>query len=132
MHPTKMEGFNNKRSQGNWKIGITGGTVVTDNSEGFPPNGMGHDDTEYYGGYLIAESILKKADAELIADAGTTANKCGLLPSEILKQRDELLEACKAAKIDTEMLLDETADFTRENLQSTIDLLDRAIKNATV
>ena len=38
-------------------------------------------------------------DAQLIADAGTTANKCGLLPSEILEQRDELLEAFKSMNI---------------------------------
>lgn len=34
-----------------------------------------------------------KANAKLIADAGTTANKCGLLPSELLEQRDSLSEA---------------------------------------
>ena len=34
-----------------------------------------------------------KANAELIADAGNTAQKCGLLPSELLQQRDELKEA---------------------------------------
>lgn len=40
------------------------------------------------------------ANAKLIADAGTTTNKCGLLPSELLEQRDELLEACiKASEI---------------------------------
>lgn len=33
------------------------------------------------------------ANARLIADAGTTANKCGLLPSELLDQRNDLLEA---------------------------------------
>ena len=36
--------------------------------------------------------------ARLISDAGNTAQKCGLLPSELLKQRDELLEALKEAK----------------------------------
>ena len=30
------------------------------------------------------------ANAELIADAGNTANKCVMLPSQILAQRDEL------------------------------------------
>ena len=39
--------------------------------------------------------IANIKDAELIADAGNTAQKCGLLPSELLKQRDELLEALK-------------------------------------
>lgn len=34
----------------------------------------------------------REANALLIADAGTTANKCGLLPSELLRQRDELRE----------------------------------------
>jgi len=33
--------------------------------------------------------------AVLISDAGNTYQKCGLLPSELLKQRDELLEALK-------------------------------------
>lgn len=33
-----------------------------------------------------------KAISVLIADAGNTAQKCGLYPSELLKQRDELLE----------------------------------------
>lgn len=35
------------------------------------------------------------ANAKLIADAGNTAIECGLLPSELLKHRNELLEACK-------------------------------------
>lgn len=33
----------------------------------------------------------------LIVNAARTAQKCGLLPSELLKQRDELLEALKEA-----------------------------------
>ena len=32
---------------------------------------------------------------KIVLDAGNTAQKCGLLPSELLKQRDELLEALK-------------------------------------
>lgn len=36
-------------------------------------------------------------DARLIADAGTTANKSGLLSSELLEQRDSLTEALKHA-----------------------------------
>ena len=34
-----------------------------------------------------------QANATLICDAGNTAQKCGLLPSELLQQRDELREA---------------------------------------
>ena len=37
------------------------------------------------------------ANTALIADAGTTANLCGLLPSELLKQRDELRGALEIA-----------------------------------
>jgi len=33
---------------------------------------------------------------ELFCDAGNTAQKCGLLPSELLRQRDELREALAA------------------------------------
>lgn len=33
------------------------------------------------------------ANAQLIADAGTTANICGYLPSELLEQNKDLLEA---------------------------------------
>ena len=42
--------------------------------------------------------IANKKDAELIADAGNTAQKCGLLPSELLQQRDELREALAEQK----------------------------------
>jgi hypothetical protein len=34
-------------------------------------------------------------NTRLIVDAGNTIQKCDLLPSELLKQRDELLEALK-------------------------------------
>lgn len=42
----------------------------------------------------IRENYSKQVEsnAKLIADAGTTANKCGLLPSELLEQRDEMLK----------------------------------------
>ena len=35
------------------------------------------------------------ANAMLIADAGNTYQQCGLLPSELLEQRDELLQTLK-------------------------------------
>jgi len=34
-----------------------------------------------------------QSNAILIIDAGNTARKCGMLPSELLRQRDELREA---------------------------------------
>jgi hypothetical protein len=39
-----------------------------------------------------------KVNAKLISDAGTTASKCGLFPSEILAQRNEMLEALMIVK----------------------------------
>jgi N-acetylglucosamine-6-phosphate deacetylase len=38
------------------------------------------------------------ANATLIADAGTTYNRTGLLPSELAAQRDELLEVLKRVR----------------------------------
>jgi len=35
-----------------------------------------------------------EANAELFKDSIETANKCNLLPSELLEQRNELLKAC--------------------------------------
>ena len=44
------------------------------------------------------------ANADLIADAGNTAQKCGLLPSELLEQRDELLKALQAVVLQNGMI----------------------------
>jgi hypothetical protein len=59
-----------------WKTGLDatngrqGGTVVSEKiPDWFKPNSTGHDDVEYYGGFLIAESIANEADAKLIAAA---------------------------------------------------------------
>ena len=43
-------------------------------------------------GECITDHVYTTEDAELICDAGNTAQKCGLLPSELLRQRDELIE----------------------------------------
>ena len=51
--------------------------------------------------FEIAEVIggfpYQQPNATLIADAFNTANKCGLLPSELLEQRDELMRVLKKA-----------------------------------
>lgn len=51
--------------------------------------------------------------------------------AKLIAAAPELLEACIIAKIDTEMLLDGSADFTNENLLATIENLEKAIKKAT-
>ena len=49
-----------------------------------------------------------RSNADLICDAGNTAQKCGLLPSELLNQRDELLAMMEkiavASQIEGELL----------------------------
>lgn len=55
-------------SKGNWKVGKFHGVVVTDNGEGFKEE-TGHSAVDYYGGFLIAESIAKVGDAKIIAEA---------------------------------------------------------------
>ncbi|HEX8894410.1 MAG TPA: hypothetical protein VF783_13860 [Terriglobales bacterium] len=53
---------------GTWSVGEHGLTVVTTESIAGCP-GTGHNDTEYYGGNLICESVWRPADAHLIAAA---------------------------------------------------------------
>lgn len=55
-------------TQGDWHVGKLNSTVVSDKIPDGYVSGTGHDETEYYGGFLIAESI-KHSDAILIAEA---------------------------------------------------------------
>ena len=50
-----------------------------------------------YAGYKTTEEE-DDANAQLIIDAGNTIQSCGLLPSQLLKQRNELLEALKESQ----------------------------------
>ena len=61
-----MEEF--KGNNGKWEVGKGEMTVISDSSNNIPTD-TGHDDIQYYGGYLIAESIYNKEDAKLIAAA---------------------------------------------------------------
>lgn len=45
-------------------------------------------------------TTTREGNAKLIADAGTTANKCHLLPSELLERYNEAIEALKEANKD--------------------------------
>lgn len=66
-----------KHTPGNWKVGKTGGAVVSDQPlPGYDING-GHDHIEYYGGHLIAESIWRKEDVRLIAAAPSLLAELG-------------------------------------------------------
>ena len=61
----KMRKF--KGTPGKWSVGL--GVVVSDTPHpSMVDSKTGHCDIEYYGGYLVAESIFTKTDAEAIAD----------------------------------------------------------------
>ena len=69
--------------------------------------------------------IANKKDAELIADAGNTAQKCGLLPSELLKQRDELREAL----INVMVIVRDCYPLLFDNEKPAVKQAEAAIKN---
>lgn len=48
-----------------------------------------------FSNWFIVENI-KPNDAKLIADAGTTANKTNLLPSELLERYNEAIEVIES------------------------------------
>lgn len=56
-----------KHTPGPWSVGPKGGCVVSVAPIQDIPEGTGHADIEYYGGYLICESIWRNEDARLIA-----------------------------------------------------------------
>lgn len=55
-------------TKGNWSVGRVSSTVVSDKVPDDYKPGSGHDSTDYYGGFLIAES-MKKDDAKLLSAA---------------------------------------------------------------
>lgn len=52
-----------------------------------------------------------EANAQLIADAFNTANKCDMLPSELLEQRDELLKLLKSVYLKNQQLSNASVSF---------------------
>lgn len=66
------------QSQEPWRIGRPG-TVVSNTHVGSA--GRGHDDTEYYGGFLICESITHANAARIIA----CVNACAGLSEEEIR-----------------------------------------------
>lgn len=60
-----MHGIAVKHTQGPWRVGRDGGCIVADH----PVPGMGgSDDVAYYGGHLIAESVIG-SNAPILAAA---------------------------------------------------------------
>ena len=72
-------------TKGEWQYEIYASYYAIQNTSGYTSNDL-----------LLANSVGSfeaEHNADLICDAGNTAQKCGLLPSELLRQRDELREA---------------------------------------
>jgi len=71
-----------------------------------------------------------QSNAILIIDAGNTAQKCGLLPSELLRQRDELKEAFNQMR-QYWSLIDSEADAEQiaGSLWEVLAIAEAAIKN---
>ena len=81
-------------------LGITKGEIVINDELSFARDLQikGREEDDIYMPLLDRHCVSEKemiANANLFVDAHNTAQKCGLLPSELLKQRDELKEALK-------------------------------------
>ncbi len=73
---------------GNWSVGKVGGAVVSDTIPGdYRLGSTGHDDTEHYGGFLIAESMRSK-DAEFLASCKELLLQAAMVVKDV--NRDDL------------------------------------------
>ena len=78
------------------ELGITKGETFALRNQPVQRNGFYIETNSAYigeigGGYLSLDQY--RAIGELLIDGANTAQKCGLIPSELLQQRDELREA---------------------------------------
>lgn len=74
-------------------------------------------------GWIMDEET--QANFLLTADAGNTAQKCGLLPSELLQQRDELREAL----INVMVVVRDCYPLLFDNEKPAVKQAEAAIKN---
>jgi len=61
-------------TRGPWRVGLGDRCVISESPLPDYIGGTGHDDTDFYGGHLIAESIWRPDDARLIAAAPDLLN----------------------------------------------------------
>jgi len=83
------------------ELGITKGETFALRNQPVQRNGFYIETDSAYigeigGGYLTLDQY--RAIGELLIDGANTAQKCGMLPSELLRQRDELMEALEEQK----------------------------------
>ena len=81
-----------------------------------------------FGGTMITYNAAK-ANAMLIVDAGNTAQKCGLLPSELLKQRDELKRMINSLSLSIAAHPDYVNGEEEDEWHDLISLADELIKS---
>jgi len=95
-----------KGTKGNWKIGNHFSNIVTDEKTLRPTYNEKDYESEkrYYGGYIVCESLNKRADANLIAnapkllDALQSAYRCSGERNYLTKPvLDEMLDAINRA-----------------------------------
>lgn len=109
-----------QHTPGPWRVGKYGSVVVSDHPIDTEWIYTGHNDPDYYGGYLIAESIFREDDARLIAAA------------------PDLLEACEAALVGAKhesckhRNIEESPDPTFHccDWSAVVELLEKAISKA--
>lgn len=66
-------------------------------------------------------------NAQLIADAGNTFNKCGLTPSELLEQRDELFRMANYLYNNLEMYADgrNGSGWSKDSFKKELEALNK-------
>ena len=89
------------------ELGITKGEWVVEQYGGYYTlqNRIGYEGDDLLSSEGVG-SFTAEHNAELCCDAGNTAQKCGLLPSELLQQRDELRDKYS-------QLLEYTSEFLK-------------------
>ena len=109
-----------KGTQGEWRaVSLEATEVYTKRNE------------VHYGndGECVAEYIACPIDAKLIADAGNTINKCDLFPSELLKQRNELLKALRSCVMSMKVHPDNESNSEFEGfVNNGIEAINNALK----
>lgn len=116
------------------ELGITKGETFALRDQPVQRNGFYIETDSVYigeigGGYLTLDQY--RAIGELLIDGANTAQKCGLLPSELLQQRDELREALRQLVhlhgCEQEGLL--SGQPTPEQWHKAVEQAEAAIKN---
>lgn len=110
------------------ELGITKGETFVLRNQPVQSNGFYIETDSAYigevgGGYLTLDQY--KAIGELLIDGANTAQKCGLLPSELLQQRDELREAL----INVMVVVKDCYPLLFDNEKPIIKQAEAAIKN---